>query len=125
MLKSTLQADDSADLAQQVFIRTLKYRNSYQPGKPFEMWVFRIARNVLKDYFKKMKVHNERYEFTDRIPEMVDEEDEEKIENEKKLMKAMEQLPADKRELLVLSKFEGMKYIFMVSLYYYQKDFKT
>ncbi len=110
MLKSTLNAEDSADLAQQVFIRALKYRKSYRIGKSFEMWVFQIARNVLKDYFRKMKIHNERYEFIDQIPDMVDEVDEEKLENEKKLIRAMEQLPEDKRELLVLSKFEGMKY---------------
>jgi len=110
MLKSTLNADDSADLAQNVFIRVLKYRNSYREGNSFEQWVFQIARNLLKDHFNKMKVYQDRFDLVEQLPEAKELLDEEQLEREQKLMQALNQLPEEKRELLVLSKFEGMKY---------------
>ena len=105
-LKSTLDGDDSADLTQTTFIRVLKYRNSYRQGSSFETWLFQIARNQVKDHFKKMKVHKDRFTTADILPDQEDDKDELQQEREQTLMQAMSQLPEDKRELLVLSKYE-------------------
>ncbi|MEQ8470290.1 MAG: RNA polymerase sigma factor [Marinoscillum sp.] len=109
-LKSTLHEDDSADLTQNTFIRVMKYRNSYKQGNSFETWLFQIARNQVKDHFRKMKVHKERFNVVEVLPEQQDDQDEMQVEREQKLMLAMKQLPDEKRELLVLSKFQGLKY---------------
>jgi len=43
----------SEDLVQEVFLRILKYRQSYCPGTPFRAWVYQIARNARIDHFRK------------------------------------------------------------------------
>lgn len=109
-LKSTLEHDDSDDLTQELFIRVMKYRKSYKEGQTFQFWVFQIARNMLKDHFRKMKVHRDHFNPVEVIPEAIKEHSEEEMEREKLLYTAMSKLTDDKRELLVLSKFEGLKY---------------
>lgn len=109
-LKSTLKVADSDDLTQDLFIRIMKYRKSYKIGQSVQFWVFQIARNMLKDHFRKMKVHTSRFSQTDIIPDVVDDSFALQPEKEKKLYQAMKALGEEKRELLVLSKFDGMKY---------------
>src|SRR5215472_5086334 len=43
----------SEDLVQEVFLRILKYRQSYRRGTPFRAWVYQIARNARIDHFRK------------------------------------------------------------------------
>ncbi|MEO9872375.1 RNA polymerase sigma factor [Ekhidna sp.] len=109
-LKSTLERSDSDDLTQDLFIRVMKYRNSYKDGHSVQFWIFQIARNMVKDHFRKMKVHKDQFNPLEVIPEVTDENGEEEFERERKLHEAMKSLSDEKRELLVLSKFQGMKY---------------
>ncbi|MEP5610947.1 MAG: RNA polymerase sigma factor [Cyclobacteriaceae bacterium] len=109
-LKSTLDRDDSDDLTQELFIRVMKYRKSYKDGQAVQFWVFQIARNMVKDHFRKMKVHKDQFNPVEVMPEVVEESVDEDREREKQLYRAMKALPDEKRELLVLSKFEGLKY---------------
>ena len=68
--------------------------------------MFQIARNMVKDHFKKMKVHSDYFNPAAIMPDVIDEQE----ERESQLYKAMKKLPDEKRELLVLSKFDGLKY---------------
>lgn len=45
-------ANLSEDLVQNVFIRVLKYKHTYNEESNFLSWLFRIARNVYYDQFK-------------------------------------------------------------------------
>lgn len=109
-LKSTMERAESDDLTQELFIRVMKYRNSYKDGQTLQFWIFQIARNMVKDHFRKMKVHKDQFNPVDAMPEVQEDSNEEQMDREKQLYQAMKLLPDDKRELLVLSKFEGMKY---------------
>lgn len=109
-LKSTLERADSDDLTQDLFIRVMKYRNSYKEGHSVQFWIFQIARNMVKDHFRKMKVHRDKFNPVEVMPEVLEENGELEFEREKKLHRALKSLPDEKRELLVLSKFQGMKY---------------
>ncbi len=109
-LKSTLERADSDDLTQDLFIRVMKYRNSYKEGHSVQFWIFQIARNMVKDHFRKLKVHQDKFNPVEVMPEVLEENGEMEFEREKKLHQAMRALPDEKRELLVLSKFQGMKY---------------
>ena len=60
-LKSTLNKADGDDLTQELFIRVMKYRKSYKEGQSVEIWIFQIARNMVKDHFKKMKVYRDNF----------------------------------------------------------------
>lgn len=46
--------EDAEDITAEVFIRMLKSINSFNfQGHPFSSWLFRIARNMVVDYFRK------------------------------------------------------------------------
>ncbi len=105
-----MEKAESDDLTQELFIRVMKYRNSYKDGQTLQFWIFQIARNMVKDHFRKMKVHNDQFNPVEVMPDMKEDSDEDQIEREKMLYSAMKLLSDDKRELLVLSKFERMKY---------------
>ncbi len=109
-LKSTLNKEESDDLTQELFIRLMKYRKSYKEGHSFQVWIFQIARNMVKDHFRKMKVHKDQFNPVEVMPEASEESSEEELEKERILHIAMEKLSEEKRELLVLSKFQGLKY---------------
>src|SRR5882672_2401578 len=47
--------DLSEDLVQDVFVRMLKYRRTYQPERPFTAWMYQIARNAHVDTIGKRK----------------------------------------------------------------------
>jgi RNA polymerase sigma-70 factor (ECF subfamily) len=109
-LKSTLQRDDSDDLTQDLFIRVMKYRKSYREGQRFEYWIFQIARNMLKDHFRKLKLSADHFDPSQVMADVPEENSNELDERERMLYLAMNKLSSDKRELLVMSKFNGLKY---------------
>ncbi|MEW2920226.1 RNA polymerase sigma factor [Muricauda sp. ANG21] len=104
----------SEDLVQNVFVRILKYRKSYTGEGSFAAWMFQMARNVNYDYHKKAKKQ--------RVSPGISPEDA-NIGSEDGLNEALEQqgnvflvkkalnlLPVDKREILLLSKYRELKF---------------
>jgi RNA polymerase sigma factor (sigma-70 family) len=100
----------SEDLVQDVFVRILKYRTTYREANRFVTWMYQIARNSRIDYLKK-----HRTETVDTTPDIVAftrtpgrqlEESEEKA----LLQRAMMQLTESNRELLILLRYQEMKY---------------
>ncbi len=106
----------SEDLVQDVFFRMLRYRASYDPAQSFTAWMYQIARNASVDQAQKRKAEVIGIdEFDDRRNEPVSaaagpEESAAKNQDLALLRRALDRLPVDKRELLVLSRFQNMKY---------------
>jgi RNA polymerase sigma factor (sigma-70 family) len=113
-LRQTADQDLSQDLAQTVFERILKYKNSYKEGLAFKAWFYRIARNVKIDHFKKKKFNTSSLDevYYDRNLGLSSQggQDLEKEERIRILYDSLNQLPEDKREILVLSQLEEMEY---------------
>jgi len=110
-LKCTLNPDESQDLTQNAFVRVMKYRSSYNVMYSFRVWLFQIARNLVKDYFRIARIYRNQFNPLDHLQNhAADELDSEQLEREEKLHKALALLPPEKRELLVMGKFQGMKY---------------
>lgn len=101
--------DLSEDLVQDVFVRMLKYRQSYQSDRAFAAWMYQIARNAQADSIgkRKLEVALPEREFASVS---VMEENLTRKQEISLLKKAMARLPLDKRELLVLSRFQNLKY---------------
>lgn len=103
----------SEDLVQNVFIRVLKYKHTFSEESKFITWIFQIARNEMYDEFKKQKKNQHQdieevsYAISGNIT--VDEEIE-VLENSSTLKRALNLLPPEKKELLILSKFKELKY---------------
>ena len=100
------------DLVQEVFLRILKYRASYRDGASFETWAFRIARNVRADYFSTRDpaspLTEEAMESPDGAPGPEGQLEQE-LESVR-LQTALMSLREDRRELLVLARYQGMKH---------------
>jgi RNA polymerase sigma factor (sigma-70 family) len=100
------------DLVQEVFLRVLKYRATYRDGARFEPWVFSIARNARADYFGKrdatLPLSEEALEAPDAT---LGPEGQLEAEAESgRLRTALMKLREDRRELLILARYRGMKH---------------
>jgi RNA polymerase sigma factor (sigma-70 family) len=106
-------AELSEDLVQNVFIRILKYRYLFRGEGDFKTWMFHIARNVSHDHFRKNKL-NAKDSIEDWQDQLgVDENRSTMFQQEEELQllsMAMDRLPEDKREILLLSKYQEKKY---------------
>ena len=103
----------SEDMVQDVFLRILKYRHTFRGESRFITWMFTIARNVQMDNVKRW----------DRTQPLVVDGDDTGPVNEPAsddtadhrydaafLKEALLTLSPEKREVLILSRYEGMKY---------------
>jgi RNA polymerase sigma-70 factor (ECF subfamily) len=98
----------SEDLVQDVFFRILKYRQSYRPGTPFRAWMYQIARNARLDYARK---HPDALPFEPEMsPAVIPIDSLESQQHSALLQQALGMLPEEKREILLLSRFQELKH---------------
>ncbi|MCG6188768.1 RNA polymerase sigma factor [Maribellus maritimus] len=110
--RMTRNAEASRDLTQNVFVKILKYSHSWKDDKVFAYWLFRIARNILIDYYnEKRKFYGEDNDLEvaefDQEESMREQDTKEKFEF---LIEAMSQLPPAYREMIELNRFQGFSY---------------
>jgi RNA polymerase sigma-70 factor (ECF subfamily) len=102
----------SQDLVQDVFMRILKYRKTFRGDSRFLPWLYRMAHNACIDHFRKSSrdplLPDELPEVTSGEPSASDRL--EQGEDVVRLRQALMQLPEDKREVLILSRFELKKH---------------
>jgi RNA polymerase sigma-70 factor (ECF subfamily) len=107
------QQELSEDLVQNTFFRILKYRHLFRGDGDFRAWMFHIARNVNHDHHRKNKIKttNALEHWQDRIGDHQNRATEMQQDEEHQLLaRAMDLLPDEKREVLLLSKFQEKKY---------------
>lgn len=114
-LRNTGSRADAEDLLQNLFERMLKYRHTYQAKAKFTTWMYQIANNLKADYYEsqakdldrksayrndlKSKEHHFSLDLTD-----------ESAIKKQLLEHALTQLPESQREVLILGKYEGLRY---------------
>ncbi len=98
------------DLVQDVFVRVLKYRDSYRDEGCFEAWLYRIARNARTNHFKRRRPETGLHEIDPPALAPGPQQQLEARRDAERVRRALWQLPEDKRELLVLAKYRGLKY---------------
>ena len=99
---------DAADLTQEVFLRAYEKLGSFKPGHSFFSWLYTLAVNRAHDWSRKQnrqkKHHNELHN-TRPEPVRTESRQEKRLlrhEEVMQLQKAMQELPDDTREILVL-----------------------
>jgi RNA polymerase sigma-70 factor (ECF subfamily) len=105
--------DLSEDLVQNVFFRILKYRHLFRGDGDFKTWMYHIARNVRLDQYKKDKIKGKDplELWQERLSNGENRDSEIQADEELAMLTmAMERLPEDKREVLLLSKYQDKKY---------------
>lgn len=100
------------DLVQDVFVRILKYRQTYRDQSCFETWMFRIARNSRTDHFRKRRIVEPIREgaLDVQAPGPSPAQAFERGQETRRLKRALMRLAEDKRELLVLVRYQNMSY---------------
>ncbi|MGI9551540.1 MAG: RNA polymerase sigma factor [Aurantibacter sp.] len=104
----------SEDLVQNVFVRMLKYKHTFTGEGSFAAWMFRTARNVNHDHYRKHKRKNTLNDLTSIEYKLEDAADlnvaMDRKDEVSQLNRAMQKLPREKREILILSKYKEIKY---------------
>lgn len=98
----------SEDLVQEIFVRILKYRETFRDGNAFTTWMFRIARNAYVDQARKKRWEVQTEDPVDSPVSPIDELEQE--EDLKLLRRALQKLPEQQREILVLARFQQLPY---------------
>jgi RNA polymerase sigma-70 factor, ECF subfamily len=116
----TASRGDAEDLLQETFLRILTHAKDFRPGAAFRPWLFTIARNVAYNALQKRKLRSELEVQTDLsesrgVIRLDDGQNDpsrrmQTQETQKKLYKALEDLPAPQREIIVLVIFNGFSY---------------
>ena len=93
----------SEDITQEVFYNIMRYRTSYNEGN-FLSWLFTIARNCMNRHMKSRMEHEE-IEALGDVPIFEREE-----KDYTRLHMALNCLQPQDKEVLVLSRYQGIKY---------------
>ena len=111
-LRQTSNHHASEDLVQEVFYRILKYRHTYRGESKFTTWMFRIAHNAMIDFYRKNKKQANLIEEAENIvsADPMPDDSVKRSSEAALLKKALAQLSQEKREVLLLSRFENLKY---------------
>ena len=99
----------SEDLTQDVFIKVMKYRTSYKNGN-FAAWIYTIARNIFSTHYQKIKKERSNLIDDDKLEAnstLVSESNQDELDH---LQKALLKLSNSDRELIVMHRFQEIKY---------------
>lgn len=102
----------SEDLVQEVFFRILKYRHSYQPETSFRAWMYQVGRNVWLDQLGRRKREVALPENAGEIGSAETPADRQVQSRQEAVLlrRALAALPPEKREVLVMSRYQELKY---------------
>jgi RNA polymerase sigma factor (sigma-70 family) len=108
----TMDRSVSEDLTQTLFYRIMKYRHAFQAEQGnFKSWMYRMARNIHLDYCQEQAKRPDRYKTPhelDHAAPVSEYKDQE--EHLVRLDKALGRLDPEQLEIIVLSRFQGLKY---------------
>lgn len=112
--------DDACDLSQEAFLRAWRSLRQYQFGAEFSTWLYRLTQNVCIDFLRWQKrqktvplqMEDESGETERPLPDPAPgpEEQAQSSELRQTLMAAIQQLPADYRDILVLRAVDDLPY---------------
>lgn len=113
---------DADDLAQEVFVRVYRSRETYRPSARFRTWLLRIATNLVISEARKRKLRKAaslqamRVGSDDGEVDIEDPRDErpwdrlDAVERSLAIEEALEKLPDSQRTALILNRFEELSY---------------
>lgn len=113
--------DDALDLSQEIFLKVFQALDRFNPAFKFSTWLFRIAGNATIDHLRKRRLRTVPLETPDPegngpfLPEQrstgLDPHAQlRNVERGRAISQAIQDLPADFRELIALRHFAGLSY---------------
>jgi RNA polymerase sigma-70 factor (ECF subfamily) len=104
---------DPEEIVQEVFVKLWLKKESVDPSKEFQSYLFSIARNLVLDHLKSA-VNRRLYFVGEHFQQDLQMEDGQEntlfVDAEEKLQKLINEIPERRREIFRLSRFEGLSY---------------
>lgn len=114
------RAEDAADVVQETFLRVLDKAHRFRPGSRFSTWMYQIALNLCRDRARRRRRWNlvlaRDHELNDDVMPANDDglpdpfASTRRREAAEAVARAMREIPAEQREVLLLKEFEGLKF---------------
>ncbi len=96
--------DELEDVHQDTLMALHRARHTYDPSRPFEPWLFAIARHVAVDHFRRRASQASREVLVEALPERGANADPESP----RLEEALERLPPAQRQAFEMLQLEGI-----------------
>ncbi len=103
--KRMADPNELEDVYQEVFMALYEARRTYEPDRPFEPWLFAIARNVAADHARR---HWARARWEELTPELPERPHSDPPSAPPDLEDALAKLPTAQREAFSMLKLDGM-----------------
>ena len=109
--------DDARDALQEAFVKTFQSLGRFDSRRAFGPWFFQILRNQCRDMLRSRRARFRMEVVDDGLLDFRPDagpgsaaRHRERAEARRLLWKALEQLPEDQREVLVLKELQGFRY---------------
>jgi RNA polymerase sigma-70 factor (ECF subfamily) len=110
MLRELYVREEANDLVQQTFLQLHRARTDFDPGQKLKPWVFTIAMNLKREYFRRKKRRPERSLEAETAEPAVAALGAAQVEARRTLARALAGLPDDQREVIELHWFDGLEF---------------
>jgi RNA polymerase sigma factor (sigma-70 family) len=111
MLRELYVREEANDLVQQTFLQLHRARADFDAGQKLKPWVFTIALNLKREYFRRKKRRPERSLDAEAVLEpAVGALGAARVDARRTLARVMGEIPADQREVIELHWFDGLEF---------------
>lgn len=107
MLRGLFDRYVADDLVQQTFLQLHRARHDFHEGAPFRPWIYTIALNLKRSYFRKVSRRHEGVLGTE--PASIDGDPDE-LMAAREMREAVAELPSKQRRVVELFWFEGFSF---------------
>jgi len=111
MLRELYVREEANDLVQQTFLQLHRARADFDAGQKLKPWIFTIAMNLKREYFRRKKRRPERsLEAEVGLEPTVGALGAARVDAQRTLSRVMGNLPADQREVIELHWLDGLEF---------------
>lgn len=111
MARDLRSPEEAHDLVQQTFLHLHRSRLDFEPGRKLKPWLFTIALNLKREFFRRSKRRHETSLEDDRVAEPFEgPRGQERSDASRETARALGRLPAEHREVIELHWFGGLSF---------------
>lgn len=122
-LRMTRNAQDAEDLVQETYLKAFRHYDKFQPGTNLKAWLFKIMKNTFINDYRKRQLAPPESDFaeieesfesqlSEEVTRQIKNPEQEALESvlDEDVQRALDELPADYRMVVLLADVEGFAY---------------
>jgi RNA polymerase sigma-70 factor (ECF subfamily) len=114
--------EDASDICQETFLRVMNKAHRFKRGSRFSTWLYQIALNLCRDQARRKRRWSKIVDDQREVDERVDPSPQtrgpgtdpshaaERNEAHRAVLSALDKIPAEQREVLIMKEFEGLRF---------------